>query len=1156
MIASTLATVALVVNELMASNAGVVLSPAVNYDSWIEFYNPGTQAVTLGGMYLSDDATDLRRWQLPVSAGSIAPGGFKVVWLGSHDIKATQAPFKLDCDGGTVYLSDADGQLVLAQTYPAAMSRTAWARTTDGGEQWGWTADATPGATNATAAFAEERLEAPVVSKGSCLFNNTLHVSVDIPEGAILMYTTDGSVPTAAPSGTETASPWTEYVVNGDCEGTDATCLVSRDANSSTDARRIIDGVGYNGSRGIRIHASATAQNDHDAQFFVYTPGHIWRSGEKYRFSMKVRADKATRIAAQTHTTPHNYIHWQVLESNYNITTQWQEITYEGTITDEQVGKQTDWWTGATQEKDMQTIAFNLNIDRKDNNIYFDDVSWQLFNGDGAVNGVARQSKDGQFTFSNTTNLCVRLFRDGYLPSVPVTRSYIKTAHQYTLPIVSIVGDKRDFTDPKTGFDCDGDGTNGQIGNGQDLPRNYNMDWDRPVNFSLISADGEMLFNQDVNICVSGGWTRSQRYRSFKLKSNKVFDGQNRFDYSFFPQKPYIRNKTLVVRNGGNDVWSHNARFLDPALQTIVQRSGMDIDLQSYVPVIEYVNGQLRGVFNLREPNNDKFAYANFGYDDEELDAFENDVFKNGDDKVWKHICDLASHINDEGAYDELLTLLDIDEYINYMVVCLYLDNTDWPDNNVKAYRSRNDGRYRFVLFDLDYAFDGRNRTTNENSFSCFTQFRNLPFVRLFTDLLVNDRFRRQFIDTFCVMAGSVFDPDLATTITNELLSVVRPMTQLMKQQGINDGHDPDRAANTLKNKLRGRSDMMTNHLKQYAPMRLSSVARQSVTLSSDTEGAHLSVNGIDIPYATFKGSLFAPVTLRAEAPAGYRFAGWVKGTTLVSTEEEMALPAGTVTLKATFVPVDEPLPPVRINEVSAGNGIHVNEYFKRNDWVELYNTTDQPVDVEGMYLSDNPDTPQKYRIAKPSVLLSSAPTVIPAHGHLVVWCDKLEPLSQLHASFKLSDDGGDVLLTAADESWTDRLSYGAMKSDETAGRYPDGCREVITMNVPTICQSNRTSTYAVTIVQPDVSGISDLMADDMLGLRYRNGALLITAADDGAVSVTVSAIDGRRVFASTASVRSGLAQVDLASLSRGTYVATVTDGHGRRAVCKFTASR
>jgi hypothetical protein len=82
------------------------------------------------------------------------------------------------------------------------------------------------------------------------------------------------------------------------------------------------------------------------------------------------------------------------------------------------------------------------------------------------------------------------------------------------------------------------------------------MDWDRPVNFSYLSPDGKMLFNQDVNISVSGGWTRAQSKRSFKLKSNKIFDGQNRFDYSFFPQKPYIRSKTLLVRNGGNDMYN------------------------------------------------------------------------------------------------------------------------------------------------------------------------------------------------------------------------------------------------------------------------------------------------------------------------------------------------------------------------------------------------------------------------------------------------------------------------------------------------------------------------------------------------------------------------------------------------------------------------
>ena len=51
------------------------------------------------------------------------------------------------------------------------------------------------------------------------------------------------------------------------------------------------------------------------------------------------------------------------------------------------------------------------------------------------------------------------------------------------------------------------------------------------------------------------------------------------------------------------------------------------------------------------------------------------------------------------------------------MAVTFFLYNDDWPDNNMKAYRSRNDGRYRFISFDLDYAFkgcwsDSENRTT------------------------------------------------------------------------------------------------------------------------------------------------------------------------------------------------------------------------------------------------------------------------------------------------------------------------------------------------------------------------------------------------------------------------------------------------------------
>ena len=902
---TSILSVIVVINELMASNAGSVMSPATNFDSWVEFYNPSDQNVNLAGMYLCDDAD--HSWQMPSNIGSIPAKGYKVVWMGSNDIKSNQAPFKLDCDGGTIILKDKNGTVVDNLQYPSAMSRTAYARTTDGGNEWGWTSTPTPEASNATAVFARERLEAPVVDKGSTIFKNSLSVKVTIPEGARLMYTTDGSLPAAPKSGT-------------DYKGTEAT----------------------------------------------------------------------------------------------------------------------------------------------------------------------KESKDGRFTFNNTTNLTLRLYKNGYLPSVPVTRSYIKTSSNYTLPIISIVGDKKYFTDPKIGIDCDGDGTNGKVASYTGgSPRNYAQEWDRPVNFSYISSDGEMLFNQDANIKISGGYTRTQQYRSFKLKASKVFDGQNRYDYPFFPQKPYNRHKTLLIRNGGNDIWRHNARFIDPALETIIQRSGIDVDVQSYVPVIEYVNGKLRGVFNMREPNNDDYAYANWGYDDEEIDAFENLTIKNGDDEAIKRIFELGKKINNEGAYEELQTLLDIDEFTNYMAVTFFLYNDDWPDNNMKAYRSRNDGRYRFISFDLDYAFKGCWSDSENNPFTNFARFKNdsaprtsynKDIVNLFLNLLNNTDYRQKFITSFCLMGGSVFEPSIASDIVNELLDKVKPMCQLMKQQYINDGHDPDRAASTIKNSLSGRASTMADYMKQFSAFGLSSTSKRSVELTTDIDGATLTLNGINVPYAYFKGYLFGTFSLEAKAPAGYRFICWKKSGTQYSTKASISV-TGTsaIKLQACFKALTDAekttqgLTPVRINEVSAANGIHVNEYFKRNDWVELYNTTNQPIDIAGMYLSDNEQKPLKYQISKGD---SQASTTIPAHGYLIVWCDKLESKDQLHASFKLDADGGSVLLTAADESWSDRLVYTAHQADQTVGRYPDGGSDIFVMNVPTIAQSNISTSYLVPVEQGDVTGI------------------------------------------------------------------------------------
>jgi hypothetical protein len=110
------------------------------------------------------------------------------------------------------------------------------------------------------------------------------------------------------------------------------------------------------------------------------------------------------------------------------------------------------------------------------------------------------------------------------------------------------------------------------------------------------------------------------------------------------------------------------------------------------------------------------------------------------------------------------------------------------------------------------------------------------------------------------------------------------------------------------------------------------------------------------------------------------------------------------------------------------------------------------------MYLSDSRSNPQKYQI---HVGNSTASIIIPAHGKLIVWCDKLDPISQLHTSFKLDNaDGAYVSVQAEDGTWADEMEYFAQDRWQTYGRYPDGGNHTSHLSQPTIALPNVMGTY------------------------------------------------------------------------------------------------
>ena len=144
-------------------------------------------------------------------------------------------------------------------------------------------------------------------------------------------------------------------------------------------------------------------------------------------------------------------------------------------------------------------------------------------------------------------------------------------------------------------------------------------------------------------------------------------------------------------------------------------------------------------------------------------------------------------------------------------------------------------------------------------------------------------------------------------------------------------------------------------------------------------------------------------------------------------------------------IQIDWPYQPsdIVINEFVAQNqtGV-VDEAGQHEDWLELYNTSNQPVDVSGMWLTDDL-TQLKWPIP--------TGTVIPAEGVLSVWCDEDGTQGPMHANFKLSSGGEEIgLFNPAGTALHDSFVFGQQTVDVATGRLYDGQQIWTTLPTPT----------------------------------------------------------------------------------------------------------
>jgi CotH kinase protein/Lamin Tail Domain/Secretion system C-terminal sorting domain len=137
------------------------------------------------------------------------------------------------------------------------------------------------------------------------------------------------------------------------------------------------------------------------------------------------------------------------------------------------------------------------------------------------------------------------------------------------------------------------------------------------------------------------------------------------------------------------------------------------------------------------------------------------------------------------------------------------------------------------------------------------------------------------------------------------------------------------------------------------------------------------------------------------------------------------------------------------VNEIMASNTATVtdpnNEY---EDWFELYNNTSNTLSLDNLYATDVATNLLKWQFP--------AGTTIAPNSYLIVWADEDLLETGLHAGFKFSAGGENCILSYANGTTIETVTFGAQTANVSYARNPNGTGSFVNQ-APTFNLNNET---------------------------------------------------------------------------------------------------
>lgn len=326
------------------------------------------------------------------------------------------------------------------------------------------------------------------------------------------------------------------------------------------------------------------------------------------------------------------------------------------------------------------------------------------------------------------------------------------------LPAMSIAADSSDLFDYYTGIFVKGVNFDPEHSY---WTGNYYMsgdEWERVVNIEFYETADNSGVNQTAGLRTHGGTARRGPQKGMKLYARQEY-GTKRFYHKFFNDSPKNSVKHLVLKpfscqwfSIGIQDWICNSMARSIGLEYILSR-----------PEALFINGEYWGIYYVSERPDSHYLEDHFGHSDDDYNVIGSWHGEAEDGQnvnfiqmmQWLEDADLSDSTN----YEHLCSLIDVDNFINYYCLELFIANNDWPANNMRCYQYL-DGKWRWIFFDGDDClqkmdFDVFGNATCEQNLGWPTDAIS---TLMFRRLLENNDFRSAFYTRFERLLSNQFD--------------------------------------------------------------------------------------------------------------------------------------------------------------------------------------------------------------------------------------------------------------------------------------------------------------------------------------------------------------------------------------------------------------